>query len=762
MPRIPTYQDSQISGIGLGGRPMSGLDSRQIAAMAESAGGGFVKTGQAIAQLGGLLADAEVQRQKDTAVIEHATTTSAFSTELTKRISDLRETDSANTKKYLDPDYGGTSQPDTHFNQVDKAFNELVNDPKWKHSNRYSQQMWDQYVQQVKGSVAREAIQFEANQRVEARQIGLMEARKADIIAVGSNPALLDQMISKWETLYNTLDDPKTKEIEGYRGVVDNRFLARMRDARGDFTIAAYQTMITNSPGAAYKSLQELQKNPTRMEQLGLDPNEFNRLFREAKHTYEAGNVLQQYNLEKNFESHLALIQSTGTGLPQFSGKNGIANAVSGVIGGDRAVVMADKMQRQANIAQSSWNAASSLRFLPVDQMIAGYNQLTPTPNANAADQLKIKENVGQLINGWVQQRAQDPGAFWSQHPAVQQKMQAGDVAGGRDQMLVLQRQAGVEPFNYAILSQQERTNEINYLLKAPPNEVAGRLQSLRTRYGGQNGEFRGQADIAFRQLTTGQGALPPEYMFAARALGTPAETKILSALKLDDKLLGNLAPSLQKGVSYKDIEGTAMQMGDAYRKAITGGLTNRLATFDAARTLVAKMATAELINTNSTDTTGAVKRAWQDVMQSFDVTGGTYYIPKSKPGETNTYNLPQIHENAALIKANPMYLAQNFKIAVPGSMDPAVAKQPAFMNESYLRSLSKNGYWITNQDGTGLDLIINSNGVPEKVPTTDGGTVSIPFSKLTQKLPDDVRKTLTEKPSRLTRMEDVIRGISR
>jgi len=748
MPRIPTYQESQISGLGLGGRPMSGLDSRQIAAMAETAGGGLVKTGQAITQLASNFADVEVQRQKDTAAIEHATITSSFGTELTKRISDLRETDSANTKKYLDPDYGGTSQPDTHFNQVDKAFNELVNDPKWKHSNRYAQQMWNQYIGQVKGSVAREAIQFEANQRVEARQIGLMEARKSDIIAVGSDPTKLDAMIAKWETLYNTLDDPKTKEIEGYRGVVDNKFLARMRDARGDFTIAAYETMITNSPGAAYKSLQQLQKNPARMEQLGLDPNEFNKLLRAAKNTYEAGNVLQQYNLEKNFESHLALIQSTGTGLPQFSGKNGVANAVSGVIGGDRAIVMADKMQRQVNIAQSSWDAASSLRFVPVTEMITGFNKLTPTPNANAADQLKIKENVGQLINGWIQQRAQDPGAFWSQHPAVQQRQRTGDIAGARDQMLVLQRQAGVEPFNYAVLSQQERSSEITYLLKAPPNEVAGRLQSLRTRYGGQNGEFRGQADIVFRQLTTGEGALPPEYMFAARALGTPAETKILNALKLDDKTLTSLAPSLQKGISYKDIEGTSVQMGDTYLKAITGGLTNRLGTFEAASKLVSKMATAELLSTGSTNSTSAVKRAWQDVMQSFDITGGTYYVPKSKPGETNAYNLPQIHENAALIKANPVYLAQKFKIAVPGSMDPAAAKQPAWMNESYLKSLSKNGYWITNQDGTGLDLVINSNGVPEKVPTTDGSTVSMPFSELSQRLSEDVRKTLTTKPS--------------
>ena len=45
-------------------------------------------------------------------------------------------------------------------------------------------------------------------------------------------------------------------------------------------------------------------------------------------------------------------------------------------------------------------------------------------------------------------------------------------------------------------------------------------------------------------------------------------------------------------------------------------------------------------------------------------------------------------------------------------------------------------------------DLVINSNGVPEKVPTTDGSTVSMPFSELSQRLPENVRKTLTTKPS--------------
>ena len=146
MPKIPTYQDSQISGMGLGGRPSGGLDPRQVAAMGE-AGAGLARTGQSIANVGGLLADMEVQRQKDTAVIEHATISSEFTADVTKLVTGLRESDSANTKKYLDPDYGGASQPDTHFNLVDKGYTELVNDPKYaKHSNKYSQQMFEQMV----------------------------------------------------------------------------------------------------------------------------------------------------------------------------------------------------------------------------------------------------------------------------------------------------------------------------------------------------------------------------------------------------------------------------------------------------------------------------------------------------------------------------------------------------------------------------------------------------------------------------------------
>lgn len=105
MARIPTYQDTQISGIGLGGRPMSGLDSGQIAAMAETAGGGLARTGQVITQAASAFAGMEVQRQKDEAIVQNATLTSQFNTELTDKITKLREADSVNVKKYLDPEY---------------------------------------------------------------------------------------------------------------------------------------------------------------------------------------------------------------------------------------------------------------------------------------------------------------------------------------------------------------------------------------------------------------------------------------------------------------------------------------------------------------------------------------------------------------------------------------------------------------------------------------------------------------------------------
>jgi hypothetical protein len=324
MPRVPTYDRTRA----LGGRPMAGMDSREIAAYAYAGGGALAETGKQIMKIAEIAGSAEIQRQKDDAVIEFSRKRSSFESQLAETTTKLQETDGANIRKYQDPAFGSTSHPDTYFNQSQKAFDTLSQKEEWKTSNRYTQQMWDRYLADKKADVNISALAFESKQRVEAREISIGDAFEDDIRLVTTTPAKLTEVINRQRGLLENLDDPKTKEIEGYNGVVRPRFLAAMRDKIGELTEAAYQTMITDNPVAAYRSLQAMGKNEAAMKFHGLNSDQYNRLVRTAKNQAEATSAVAVYQLERKLEDHVASIASTGKGLPGFNSRESVVGAV--------------------------------------------------------------------------------------------------------------------------------------------------------------------------------------------------------------------------------------------------------------------------------------------------------------------------------------------------------------------------------------------------------------------------------------------------
>ncbi len=737
MPRVPTYDRARV----LGGRPMSGMDSRDIAAYAYASGGALAETGQQIMKVAEIASSAEVQRQKDDAMIEFSRKRSSFESQLAETTTRLQETDGANIRKYQDPSFGSTSHPDTYFNQSLKAFDNLSQKDEWKTTNRYTQQMWDRYIVDKKADVNISALAFESKQRVEAREISIGDAFQDDIRSVTANPAKLTEIITRNRGLLDNLDDPKTKEIEGYNGVVRPRFIAAMRDKIGELTESAYQTMITDNPVAAYRSLQAMGKNEQAMKFHGLNSDQYSRLLRTAKNQAEATSAVAVYQLERRLEDHVASIASTGKGLPGFNTRESVVAAVMAVADplgegkkNERAVVMADKAWREINIAQKTYNIAAEMKWLPENEIGAKFNELRPS-GAGAADETKIQAGVQQTLNSWIQQRKTDPGGFWQTHPTVTSKMNEGDVAGARETMIALQLRAGIPTYQIALLSDGQRAAEINHLKGASTATMVQTMQSLKERYGGKDGKYKGQYDLIWRQLTTGPNALPPEFMFAARVMGTPTETKVIQALRADPKVLKeSLGTLTSTGQSLADMEAQAASIGQQYHRALTGGMPERLTQYNGLLTIATKMAALDVVNSGgSVKSQDALKRAFKDVMSSFDISGGTYFIPLSKPGEMNTYNIQNIHANAEIIKASPKLLAQRFRLTVPGSRDPGLNQQPAWMNEQYLTTLSKDAYWATNDQGTGLMLMLNTSSGAIPVPTSDGGIAEISFSDLSQ-----------------------------
>ena len=740
MARIPTYQDSQISGIGLGGRPMSGLDSGQIAAMAETAGGGLARTGQVITQAASAFAGMEVQRQKDEATVQIATLTSQFNTELTDKITKLREADSVNVKKYLDPEYDSSTQPDTHFNLVSKAFTDLSNDPKWKPVNGYSKQLWEQYLARVSGTVAQDAIKFEATQRQEARKTGLLESRKSDIIAVAADPTLLGQMQAKWDAFVNEVDKPETKGIEGYRGILPSDFLARLKDARGDFAMAAYQTMISDNPVAAYKSLQELKKNPARLDQLGLDPKEFNSLFREAKAQASAINDFEVYKLETKIDDSIASIAANGKGF--FSSKAQLAQEVMRVADplgegklNNRAKVMVERAWSQHQEVQATYNISSNLRWLPQDQIVKEVGALSVSGAADA----RIKNQVTNFANNIFSQRKADPAAYFAEHPSVKKLFAEGRVGEGRVMLLALQDTAGIPEMDRKVLTDIEVANERKWLTSGTPNQVAERLSGFNQRYGGSDGKYQGQRMMAWRQLTTGPGALPPTYMFAASVMGTTSETAVIQALAMNEKTLQDGLGSLSTtGTSFADIKSKSTLIGQQYHKAFTGMLPGRQEVFvQGIQTLATKLAATEVLASGgSLSSDKALHNAYKTLTSAYDISGGSYFVPKPRVGAANAYVPDAIHRNASILLQSSGALQRTFagqQLNYPKSKDAGVNLQPQYLLDQYLGSIRNSGYWVNNDIGTGLMLVIQTNAAIEPVTFVSGERVELTFDQLSK-----------------------------
>ena len=58
---------------------------------------------------------------------------------------------------------------------------------------------------------------------------------------------------------------------------------------------------------------------------------------------------------------------------------------------------------------------------------------------------------------------------------------------------------------------------------------------------------------------------------------------------------------------------------------------------------------------------------------------------------------------------------------------------QPAWMNEQYLNTLSKDAYWVTNDTGTGLMLVLDTPSGTVPIPTVNGTTAEVSFIELSK-----------------------------
>lgn len=481
------------------------------------------------------------------------------------------------------------------------------------------------------------------------------------------------------------------------------------------------------------------------MSRWGLEPADWVRLYSKARANMDTVNAYDEYRLKESVADHIASVGAGNPGDPRFKTKEGLANAVSqlysGVYGADapkytqKAQIFVDEAWSKINIAQRSWQIGSSLKWADdqtLDKAVAG---LSPQ-GKGAADTAEVRDRVIAIVNSYRAQRAADPVGYANSHPQVQKLRRDGQEAEARTMSIAIQQKFGAQDWQVGVLPKAEAAAEVNRFRNAQPGQVISMIRDFETRFGGRNPDgsikYPGQLQAAWRQLTTGQDGLDSSWQFAARSMGTNAESKIYNALKADPKTLRDQVGTLQKtGTSYADIESQALLEGAAFKKALTGNIPERIEMWQGAYTLAVKMAAMDVYS-NGTPTGKALKSAFSSLSQSFDMSGGTYVIPQPRPGYPTAYVNKNIHANADYLRT-PEALGRLFQIVPPASRDGALNSQTGYRQDSYLKTLGSESYWITNNNSSGLILVHNAKTGVEPVLQKDGSIIDIKFSDLSK-----------------------------
>lgn len=482
------------------------------------------------------------------------------------------------------------------------------------------------------------------------------------------------------------------------------------------------------------------------MARWGLEGSDWARLSLKARQNVEAVSAYEKFKLEVQIQDHIAATSSGGLGNPAFATKEKLTNAVAQVFGepdtetkggkklNDQAMIFIDKAWSDIRVGQRAWSIASGLRYASMEEINKTLKNLQPT-GAGAAETAQIRDRVTSVVRGYLAERQSDLPGYVQQHPQVQQAIKENDMGKARDLMIALQLKLGSQTWEVGVLSKQQVADEVGRLRNADPNQVAGMIRNFEERFGGKNpdGTIKNPAQLqaAWRQLFAGPDGLNSSWQLAARSMGTNAESKIIAALRTPTKLLEDQLGTLTKnGQSYSDLKSTMLQEGEIYKRALTGNLPERMEMWQGALELATKVAGNDIYQ-NKTDTKTAARNALQTIMQSFDMTGGTYIIPKARPGYPTSYDNQRIHANADYLKS-PEGLQRFFALVPPDSKDAGVNKSADYKMQQYIKTLQRDAYWVTNDDSSGLVLMMNTASGPQRV-ATKTGQVEASFTDLSK-----------------------------
>jgi hypothetical protein len=757
MPKIPTYERR-------GQLPVSyqqGLDSRERAAFTLGSQG-TAETGKDIREAASIAYKWNEQQKKEKASLDMALVSSEMGERFSMDFENLTNQEERDVGKYRNKDLtqrydGSPSEGRLLVDLTRDAVDKLINSKDYAtiaEGNKYFAAEFEKFSLRFREVAMSKAIQQQSQFHIQAVEVGIQDGLEKAAAHVSNSPTQLDGTMMMWRTVLGDMPQDKIPEsmkgltavgvkpegADKYLAIARPAVLQKAKENLNKVAEVAFLRMIADDPAAAHKALRQLgatSEGKWKLENLyGFTGDQYLRLLNSSKTSSEFVNVKARYELDRQLEDAISAAK-TGTVPAGFTKLEDIQAKVYSVLdpndpkSKEQAYVVASKAHREITVNQKIFGIAGNFSKMSNDEIARTVKNLKPV-GVNAADEEKIQQGVAQMANSVLTERQNDQAAHYKNNPIIIKLREDGKYGEANDNIIAAQRRNGTPDHELTLLSKADVETEKSYLTGTSGEQLGQRLRSFVERHGGKNGERRGDLQIVWRQLTTGPNPLPTEYIWAANAMGTAAEPQIIKALSTKLETIKNNLGSLQtRGVSWSILENSALTIGDPYRRALTGNVPDRLNVYDSARALAVRMAAMNLATTGSNNMNQALRDAFKVVMQGYDLDGGTYYIQTKMIGGTGTsLNTKLIHANAERVRTDQKLLTSLDSVLAPGSMNPG-NKDPAYRQKQYLEILEKRSYWINNANGTGLQLVVDANGIIEPVVNNQGNPYELTWQQL-------------------------------
>lgn len=733
MVKIPVYSNSR-GRVPYRKQPRQSLSNADYFAAA-SQGRAIEYAGAQINNAAMAIGKAEEKREDDAArawVLERGS-------ELTLKISEYTNELKLTTG---DLDYSSIDENDeqTYVNQGKAWLTKSLENERYIPPNKATKRYWTALTTKLSTEMIDNAIQYEAGEKIKSRIVQLNTTIENLAKSAYNDPYSKDSLLQNYQILLRTIDNPGTKEIEGYSGYLPVNMVKEFKE-NGEAKIAemALRGTINQNPMEALRIIED-EKWGKKFH--GINSDVIVELHNKARARANELILIEASNKARDIEDKFARMRADGTVPPGWSDRENIELYLTPSLEtGKNNLTSKKKIRNQAeeilsktNITVATYELTEALKYAPINEVVETLRVLPDSLKPGESfykTAKKLFSNMGRdiskvfqgrspaeiesIINNSINQvqadfklRFNDRVEYLLHNDSVQAAFKLGDIPG-INTLKALQKQMGFSPSEYILLTNSQAQSLVKQIKSDLTNPEIGSkiLSNLEETYGDD-------WNSVWKQLTTMSGGLGPGYMFLGAINNSSGAPLTLQALKANPS-------ELQKGLEiFKDEDHDKKLEIKVFKEinrlkineSVGASLNSRISMVTALQKILFNAAAILRISGQAKSNEEAVEQASEIIFKDVtfineqEIKG--MFTPNTRDINGNNLNTEVIVENANNLLDNvPELIKQYPGIVIPDSQNYAVSIDKSFRQSQYERFVGNFAHWTTSDDNTGLILIV-------------------------------------------------------